>query len=214
MDMRVKLTLTEELLGTASANPEIYSEHVAGGHPNAGAETETLPPEEEIAKGTTVFHRTADGKPMIYDYQIKGFFKDACGALARAADTESGKLTSYKKVIDGLVFVAPRQIVLELPAGAEIGFCERPLRANTAQGERIALARSETVPAGTTFTIRITAYDLAKKKAKGGEDGEPNKANLQDCIEEWLDYGKLKGLGAWRNSGKGRFGWCELVAEK
>lgn len=22
---------------------------------------------------------------------------------------------------------------------------------------------------------------------------------------EWLDYGKLRGLGQWRNSGKGRF---------
>jgi hypothetical protein len=26
-------------------------------------------------------------------------------------------------------------------------------------------------------------------------------------VEEWLDYGCLRGLGQWRNSGKGRFFW-------
>jgi hypothetical protein len=24
-------------------------------------------------------------------------------------------------------------------------------------------------------------------------------------VEEWLEYGELRGLGQWRNSGKGRF---------
>ena len=41
----------------------------------------------------TVFPRTEDGRPFLYDYQIKGFFKDACGCLSRVAgkDPETGK---------------------------------------------------------------------------------------------------------------------------
>jgi hypothetical protein len=29
----------------------------------------------------------------------------------------------------------------------------------------------------------------------------------ETVVREWLDYGKLRGLGQWRNSGKGRFSW-------
>ena len=35
---------------------------------------------------------------------------------------------------------------------------------------------------------------------------------LQKLVLEWLDYGKLRGLGQWRNSGKGRFTY-ELLPE-
>lgn len=31
-----------------------------------------------------------------------------------------------------------------------------------------------------------------------------------DAVREWLDYGMLRGLGQWRNSGKGRFTWEEI----
>ena len=27
---------------------------------------------------------------------------------------------------------------------------------------------------------------------------------------EWLDYGRVRGIGQWRNSGKGRFTWEEI----
>lgn len=39
---------------------------------------------------------------------------------------ESGKLTAYKKIIDGLIFVGPRQIPLTL--SGEMTECQRPLR--------------------------------------------------------------------------------------
>ena len=29
-------------------------------------------------------------------------------------------------------------------------------------------------------------------------------------VREWLDYGMYRGLGQWRNSGKGRMVWEEL----
>jgi hypothetical protein len=195
LKMAVTLTLTQELLGTASANPKLYGDFIQSKRPEDAAtddETATLPPvEEEIAKNTTVFHRDTDGRPFLYDYTIKGFFKDACAMLRRSDDDAplSKKLKAFKKEIDGLIFVEPRQIVLELPDdGDKMGICERPLRAQTALGERIALARSETVPVATKLTFTILALK-----------------NLEGEIREWLAYGVFRGLGQWRNSGKGRF---------
>lgn len=73
----------------------------------------------------------------------------------------------------------------------DIDYCQRPLRAQTPQGERIALAMSETVPKGCYIDVKITLL----------------KDDLQAMVEQCLDYGKLRGIGQWRNSGKGRFEW-------
>src|SRR3990167_2671062 len=189
--MKVRVTFTESLLGTASADPEIHREFIASKSPNAETieqEVEAVGVDGVVAKSMTVFPRE-DGKPFVYDYQIKGFFKDACGMLSRVPDSNSKKLKAYKKVIDGLIFVGPRKILLELPDGGKIESCQRPLRAQTAQGERIALANSESAPAGTTLEFEITALDKS----------------LDSVIKEWLEYGKLRGFGQWRNSGRGRF---------
>ncbi len=32
----------------------------------------------------------------------------------------------------------------------------------------------------------------------------------ESLVREWLTYGRLRGLGQWRNSGKGRFTFEEL----
>jgi len=150
-------------------------------------------------KGMTVFPRNENGEPILYDYQIKGFFKDSCGMLSRIggktetgkkkAVNESGKLTAYKKVIDGLIFVQPRMIPIWV--NGEIGECQRPLRAQTAQGERVSLANSEEIPAGSTCEFEVLCMDDSHEKA----------------VREWLDYGILRGIGQWRNSGKGRFSY-------
>lgn len=198
--LHVKVTYIEELLGTASANPEIHSEFIASKAPDAPSR------EEEVAalgadaveeKAMTVFPRMDDGTPFTWDYQWKGYFKDACGMLRRADGTKSAKLKAFKKEIDGLVFPQPRKIALNLPEGGEVGECQRPLRASTAQGERIALAHSETVPAGTTQEFDVVIL----------------KDTLEALVREWLEYGVLHGTGQWRNSGKGRY-TCEItVAE-
>ena len=95
----------------------------------------------------------------------------------------------YKKTIDKQIFVFPRKIYLILPEGGKVTFIERPLRGETMRGERICLARSESVPAGTTIHIEISC--LNKK--------------LEGFIPQWLKYGRLMGLGQWRSSGMGRF---------
>ena len=64
-------------------------------------------------KAMTVFPRMEDGTPFLYDYQIKGFFKDTCGGLRKVKGTASEKIKAYKKEIDKLIFPEPRVIPLE-----------------------------------------------------------------------------------------------------
>lgn len=189
--LKVKVTFIEELLGTASADPNIHREYIASKAPDAlniEEEIAALGIEEVTEKAMTIFPKE-NGKPFLFDYQWKGFLKDACGALRKIKGTKSAKITAYKKVIDKLIFPKPRKIFLTLPEGCQIGNCQRPLRGQTAQGERIALANSETVPAGTTSEFEILLLDESQ----------------EDWIKELLEYGELGGTGQWRNSGKGRF---------
>lgn len=194
-EIKVKLTFLEEVLGTASADKEIHDKFIAANAPDAPSrkeEIEALGVEEVIEKSMTVFPRNADGKPIFWDYQIKGFFKDACGMLRKIPNSASSKIKAYKKEIDGLIFVKEREIPIIFDG--EIGSCQRPLRAQTAQGERVALANSETVPAGSTIEFTIQLMCDTHEKA----------------VREWLDYGVFRGIGQWRNSGKGKFEWSEV----
>lgn len=189
-EIKVKVTLLEEMLGTASANPAIHEEFIASKAPDAASmeeEIEALGVDEVVDKSKTVFPRNAEGNPIVWDYQIKGFFKDACSMLRKVSESESEKLKAFKKEIDGLIFVKPRQIPIVL--AGEIGNCQRPLRASTPQGERVALANSETVPAGSTLEFSISCLVDKDEKA----------------VREWLNYGALRGLGQWRNASFGRF---------
>lgn len=194
-EIKVRITFIEEVLGTSSNNPEIHREYIASKAPDAAKiseEVEAIGVEDVVEKGMTVFPRTNDGKPFFWDYQIRGFFKDACSSLRKVTGSESSKIKAYKKEIDGLIFVEPRVIPFNL--SGEIGECQRPLRASTAQGERIALSHSETVPAGSTVEFTILLLNASHEKA----------------VREWLDYGRLRGIGQWRNSGKGKFTWEEI----
>ena len=151
VEIKVKLTFTEEVLGTSPTDPEIYKTYVASKAPDAKSmeeEVEAHGIDEVTDKARTVFSTNKDGELILWDYQIKGFFKDACGMLRNVKGTESSKIKAYKKYIDGLVF----------NAGATL-----------------------------TFTVKIL------------------KDDLKPAVIEWLDYGQLRGLGQWRNSGKGTF---------
>jgi len=194
--LKIKITFIEELLGTSSNDPDIQREFIASKSPDAQTiedEVAAVGVDAVVDKGKTVFPRE-NGKPFMYDYQVKGFFKDACSSLSRVKDTKSGKMKAYKKIIDGTIFVGPRKIIINLPDGGVIGSCQRPLRASGPQGERVALANSESIPAGSSITFDLTLLD----------------DSIEDTVIEWLDYGILRGMGQWRNSGKGRFA-CEIV---
>lgn len=193
--MKVRITFMEPVLGTWSANKEIAEEFIASKAPDASTiedEIKALGVDAVVEKGKTIFPKLEDGTPFLYDYQIKGFFKDSCGMLNRVKTSESSKLKAYKKIIDGLIFVSPRTI--PFTNYGEIHDCQRPLRAMTMQGERVSLANSEEIHAGASAEFEIMIFDDAHEKA----------------VREWLDYGKLRGIGQWRNSGKGRFVWEEI----
>ena len=128
-ELKVRLTFTEEILGSSPASQEIYREYIASKAPDAP----TI--EDEIA--AVGVDETADAKMTVF---------------------------------------------------------ERPLRAQTAQGERVALSASESIPAGAQIEFTIGLLD----------------AKLEDVVREWLDYGELSGFGQWHSSGKGRFTWEEV----
>ena len=114
--LQCKLTTIEAMLGTASNNKELHSEFIASHAPDAPSREEEIAAvgvDEVIEKGMTVFSRNKDGKPILWDYQIKGFFKDACGVLRKVKGTKSSKIKAYKKEIDGLIFVQERQIPVQ-----------------------------------------------------------------------------------------------------
>ena len=101
----------------------------------------------------------ADGTPFIYDYQMRGFFEKACGILKKIPHTVSSGIKANKKLIDNYVFINERQIPIDMHGG-RMGVCQRPLRASTMQGERIALAMSETVPEGSTILNGLIMVNL------------------------------------------------------
>lgn len=178
--LKCRLTTIEALLGTASNNKALHSEFIASHAPDAPSREEEIAAvgvDEVIEKGTTVFSRDEDGRPILWDYQIKGFFKDACGVLRKVKGTKSSKIKAYKKEIDGLIFVQERQILVQ--TAEEFGSCQRSLRANTPQGERVSLASSEEIAAGAVleFSVLVMADEL------------------MPAVKEWLSYGKLRGLG-------------------
>ena len=210
--LKIRWTFLEGILGTSTANPDIYYDYLASKAPTEEAAMEEgsviagLSVDDNFAKAMTIFPKMEDGTPYQYDYQVKGYFKDSCGMLNRLSgkdpttgkksksSNESGKIKAYKKIIDGNIFVFPRRIpiVSEEP----ITICQRSLRAATAQGERISLAASEEIAAGATMTFWVLSMS---------DEYVP-------AIKEWLDYGILRGTGQWRNSGKGRFTY-EILEE-
>jgi len=194
MIYRVDVTLTETMLGSAPLSRDVYADYIASKAEAAPvvAAINGYDREEELAgiveerKGTTGFLRMADGTPYVQNHAIKGFLQNAASAYKQhRPDSATAKLTAYKSKINLLIDVSPRQIPLQL--SGPIGILSRPLRAETMQGPRVALASSETVPAGTKLQFEIGVFS--------------DKTITSEMIEEWFDFGIVHGLGQWRGSG-------------
>lgn len=195
VELKAKLTLFEDLLGTSPNNKDLYYDYVGSKAPNAATmeeEVADLGVENVAQKGMTVFSKDENGIPFVYDYMVRGFFKSAAQANKKIKGSKSADLKAFKKEIDMLVMVYPRKIKVNL--SGPMTECQRPLRASTPQGERVSLAISESIPAQSWMTIRVRCLNDDDTK----------------FVREWLDYGLYNGLGQWRNSGKGRFYWEEL----
>ena len=208
-EMRIRITFTDPVLGGGMSDPVAHADRISAQAPTpelAASEVASLPEQEEDATTPlTVFYRDENGGPCLLDYQIRGFLKEALGvrfafeAPALKVHSFSVSYWTHKKVVDNAVFVTPRHITLTPPPGTEIETVDldtRALRCTTMRGERIALASSEMLPAGTTAEFEVET--LHKK--------------LDELLPGCFDYGAKKGIGQWRNSGRGRFTW-ELLED-
>ena len=114
--LTVRVTFFEEVLGTCANDPEIHDNFIAHNAPDAPSraeEIEALGTGEVIERGMTVFPRMEDKlTPFIWDYQIKGFFKDSCSALRSVQGSESKKIKADKryrsKITAGSAIVSDR----------------------------------------------------------------------------------------------------------
>lgn len=199
----IHIDFIDDVLGTAPGDPDIHGSYVSSKAPDAATKEEEIAAigEDEFrAKGKTIFPTDKSGNPIFWNYQIKGFFKSACAAQRGLSGSKSSKVKAYKKKIDLGIFVFPdaddpssRAIKIHMTK-AGVGECQRPLRAETMQGHRVAIADSDSIEKGSWIEFDVVMLD----------DGD------WPLVSEWLDYGKFNGLGQWRNSGKGAFFWHEI----
>lgn len=190
--LKVLLTFTEHVLGATPKNKEIYAKFIATKAAEkelAQEETETVQTLEE--KGWTGFMQDEKGI-FFYEYVLKGFFKSAGIALK-----DQTGLKNVKSKIDRFVFISPRRLYIKKD-GKHIktvdGVNERSLRAETMQGPRVTLARSDYISEGATLAVTINVVE--------------NKSGVDvSMLKELLDYGQFSGLGQFRNGGYGRFTW-------
>lgn len=212
------LTFTEQVLGGSPLSEDIYAEWIASKAPDGAPieqELESIARAHEAATSngdnddemvlalpattaTTGFHRLPDGQPCLMDWHIKGMLKELGKRARRVDGSRLAKIPAYKQVIQDLVYAEQRQIPLLRPEGEPIPespqkleVYSRPLRAETPQGPRTAIASSETLPAGTRVVFTLRIY---KSKKFGIAD-----------VMELLDFLPIGGgIGQWRNGGFGR----------
>ena len=75
-ELKVRLTFTEELLGSAPNNPKIHEEFIASKSPNPETvedEVAAVGVDEVVKKEMDVFPRDENDAPFLYDYQIRSF---------------------------------------------------------------------------------------------------------------------------------------------
>lgn len=188
---KLKLTLTEPMLGTVPKDKEVYKTYIATKKKEIeGVELTQEELKDEVEsideveqKGWTGFHSDENGL-YIYDYMVRGFLKNAGNILKNDVGVKnlSSKISQF-------VFVGPRKIYLGKKEPD--GVLERPLRAQTAQGPRVTLARSDIVNAGTELNCELVIV--------GG------KEVTEELLLKLLDYGKFQGLGQFRSGSYGRF---------
>lgn len=199
---RYRLTGMTRLLAAQAANPDVRSEFIASKAEKLGKgedETAHLPEESLDKKNLTVFLRD-EGALCISDYVIKGFLKEALGAIKSQVGiaNHASKVDNYV-LIEGTgsnpeyLHITKRGQDMTEPDKV----LERPLRAMTMQGPRVSVTASEMVGPGWEIEFDLTIMENAKTPKSCALTGE--------VIERALEYGAFKGLGQWRNAQNGRF---------
>jgi hypothetical protein len=220
--LKVKLEFLSPILGT-KPDPEIFKGYLAKiaveehAIPKKviDAEVDELPTDEEIGaeeRGITRFPRDGEGRVFIYDYVVKGFLKNAANVLR-----EQTGISGYKAKVTNFVFLGPRRIFLSNRSGEPIlkpdekdGRPDYKLRTKMVeiprQGKQSVLGVSEKISNATMeIIVRII-------ENKGGKEGGGKVAKKE--VEDLFNYGRIQGLGQWRNGGYGTFKVVESASVK
>lgn len=154
-------------------------------------------------KATTVFlWDKSKNLPCIKDHMIYGFLKASGEAWSRTHETrEKGKVLHSASYTQSIINQHVRCEELLITASNDVKKDEngkplyncRSLRAQTPQGPRITLTKSEALPEGTEFNFTLKVMK-----------GSPLK---EETLRKLFDYGQMTGLGQWRNAGNGTFSY-------
>lgn len=198
----VRIRLLQEILGSQPSDKKIYERFIKAKAPetvDSDSQADCIEEAGEDEKGKTVFPKDENGNPILFTYQVKGFFKAAWKALWKLPGTYSSAVKAGVSKIDRSVFIYGPNHSMEIPfENAVFGEdSQRPLRAETAQGPRVSLACSERIKSGVEAEFSVELLD----------------SSLVDPFKEWLAYGKFCGLGQWRNSGRGSFEVVSLTID-
>lgn len=180
---RVRIELLEPLLATLPSDPNIWDRFFKD---TAQSDEEgTITPTPGVSNIFPSDPQT--GEVFLWDYQILGFLKEI-GNLQAVKDYLG--IRNLRAKISQHVRVFPRRLYTGLLA-RDLETVQRPLRARTPQGERVALAKSQMLPAGYQLEFFVVVLD--------NPDIEP------ETIRTLLEMGQWQGLGQWRSGSWGRF---------
>lgn len=162
-------------------------------------------------RGLTVFFWNEEKeRPMVGFHQVSGFLKDAAEFWWRRDNTTRKNatvlhLTDAGKVVGSIshtMTIINQEVKcddeflvfdkdIKRHADGAPAYLQRSLRAETAQGPRVSLAKSEVVKAGAKlkFVFKIPA----------------GSQMTEDCLRMLLDAGETIGFGQWRNAQHGCF---------
>lgn len=153
-------------------------------------------------RGVTVFFYDYEKNlPMIGDHMIYGYMKAASSAIARTLPKKNATILQSMAYTNEIInthvrcteqFICFDKDIKRTKEGRP-AYLQRSLRAQTAQGDRITLAKSEVVPAGAKLKFTLNVLE-----------GSPLEVSH---IKRIFDHGCFFGLGQWRNSGHGMFSY-------
>jgi hypothetical protein len=196
----VTIRLNTDMLGTWPKDPEVHQTFIQTKYTGAAEditnELSEIPPLTiEDDKSGTIFAKDSKGRPIVKGYMAKGNLK-ANGNAHK--DNPEIKIKNIRSKLVNSVFIYPRNIHFtdENDNIVEVvdGVFERPLQAQTQQGPRTSLAKSEVIYAGRQLRFIVIIL--------------PHKEITAEVVYKLLGVGMLMGLGQNRGAGFGQF-WVE-----
>jgi hypothetical protein len=216
---KLKMRLTEILLGTAPLDPLVYAKYIESLKLEHQKRYANLPADElqekeweaivSLEKGVTGFRREEEegenkGKFFVYNYQFHGLLKETASTLNGGQVGRLKLPNNFNSKMTNQVRVLPRKVYLpfedadlvDTPCGRRPKVFERPLRGITAKGPRTALTRSEYMPAGRSIECEILLSGAASA----------SMAVKEDHLRAVLDHASVfSAFGQWRNGDYGKF---------